>query len=248
MAYIKINTKYPVYDGTPITFRAPCDCHEAEGLTVNSRNYVFKDAHGVSLTGMGNLFAKNAVVKVILDVTNSLAYIQNADTNSYLEKNFSEAQITIDSELSETSENPVQNKVIYQELNELSELISSSSGGSYTIPTFSLSALGLPTVSVGENYQVSTDTTELIAALERGPVKFEFGMNSSYGQDLPVKVIMNGAYCYYMYTAVALLLIAGSFIRLTIQVPMASSGIILVSCHNFSDPVSASEIALFGGN
>lgn len=85
MGYIKINTKYPVYDGAPITFRAPCDCTETEGVSVNSKNFVFKDAHGVALTGMGNLFVKDAVVKVILDVTNSCAYIQNADTNSYLE-------------------------------------------------------------------------------------------------------------------------------------------------------------------
>lgn len=85
MGYIKINTKYPVYDGAPITFRAPCDCTAADGISVNSKNFVFKDAHGVALTGMGNLFLKDAVVKVILDVTNSCAYIQNADTNSYLE-------------------------------------------------------------------------------------------------------------------------------------------------------------------
>jgi hypothetical protein len=85
MGYIKINTKYPVYDGAPITFRAPCDCTAADGISVNSKNFVFKDAHGVALTGMGNLFLKDAVVKVILDVTNGCAYIQNADTNSYLE-------------------------------------------------------------------------------------------------------------------------------------------------------------------
>ena len=85
MGYIKIKTKHPVYDGAPITFRAPCDCTEVEGVSVNSKNFVFKDAHGVALTGIGNLFVKDAVVKVILDVTNSCAYIQNADTNSYLE-------------------------------------------------------------------------------------------------------------------------------------------------------------------
>lgn len=85
MAYIKINTKYPVYDGMPLTFEAPCDCTAVEGLSVNSTNYVFKDAHGVSLAGLGNLFEAGAYVKVILDATNRFAYIQNADTNSYLE-------------------------------------------------------------------------------------------------------------------------------------------------------------------
>ena len=85
MAYIKINTQHQLYDGAPITFRAPCDCTAVEGVSVNSKNFVFKDAHGEALTGIGNLFLKDAVVKVILDVTNGCAYIQNADTNSYLE-------------------------------------------------------------------------------------------------------------------------------------------------------------------
>lgn len=84
MAYIKIKTPYPAYDGMPLTFVAPCDCTAAEGLTVNSKNYVFKDAHGNTLTGIGNVFSKGAYVKVILDVTNACAYIQNGDNNSYL--------------------------------------------------------------------------------------------------------------------------------------------------------------------
>ena len=85
MAYITINTKYPIYDGMPITFEAPCNCNAAEGLCVNSVNFVFKDAHGNALTRMSNLFVAGVYVKVILDVENGFAYIQNADTNAYLE-------------------------------------------------------------------------------------------------------------------------------------------------------------------
>lgn len=85
MAYININTDYPIYDGMQITFKAPCDCDETEGVRVNSKNFVFKDAHGVTLTGIGNLFSEGAYVKVILDAVNGYAYMQNADTNSYLE-------------------------------------------------------------------------------------------------------------------------------------------------------------------
>lgn len=84
MAYITINTKTAAYDGMPLTFVAPCDCTAAEGLTVNSKNYVFKDAHGNTLTGIGNVFSAGAYVKVILDVTNACAFIQNGDNNSYL--------------------------------------------------------------------------------------------------------------------------------------------------------------------
>ncbi len=83
MAYININTNYPPYDGMPLTFLAPCDCTAAEGLTVNSVNYVFKDAHGNTLTGIGNVFSAGAYVTVILNVTNGCAYIQNGDNNSY---------------------------------------------------------------------------------------------------------------------------------------------------------------------
>jgi hypothetical protein len=147
------------------------------------------------------------------------------------------ADMVVDTELSETSENPVQNKVICQELNDLAERISSSAGGSDAIPTFNLAVLGLPTVSAGENYQVSTNTSELMAALERGPVKFVLSMNLSSGQNLSVSVVMNGAYCYYLYTAVSLLLVGGSFIRLVVQV---LSGKILVSFQNFSDLIAAS--------
>lgn len=95
MAYIKINSKYPLYDGMPITFKAPCDCTAAEGLTVNSTNFIFKDAHGNALTGIGNLFGKDALVKVILDKTNGFAYIQNADSNKYLETRMSAAKAGI---------------------------------------------------------------------------------------------------------------------------------------------------------
>ncbi len=147
------------------------------------------------------------------------------------------ADMVVDTELSETSENPVQNKVICQELNDLAERISSSAGGSDAIPTFNLAVLGLPTVSAEENYQVSTNTSELMAALDRGPVKFVLSMNLSSGQNLSVSVVMNGAYCYYLYSAVSLLLVGGSFICLFVQV---MSGNIVVSFQNFSDLISAS--------
>lgn len=90
MAYIKINTKYPIYDGMSVTFKAPCDCTRADGLSVNSTIFEFKDAHGVTLAGIENLFTAGALVKVILDVTNGSAYIQNADTNAYLEGKLNE--------------------------------------------------------------------------------------------------------------------------------------------------------------
>lgn len=89
MANIRVDIGHEIIDGQPVTFVAPCDCTAIDGLKVyypgGSKVFVFKDAHGNVLTGIGNLFAAGAYVKAILDVTGGSAYIQNADTNAYLE-------------------------------------------------------------------------------------------------------------------------------------------------------------------
>ena len=92
MAKIKIISECPLYDGMPVTFKAPCDCTAVDGLTVAygtmSQNFGFRDAHGNDLAGIGNLFAEGAYVKAIQNTVNGYAYIQNADTNKYLEDKF----------------------------------------------------------------------------------------------------------------------------------------------------------------
>lgn len=57
------------------------------GITTNQA-FLFADAHGNDLTGIGHLFAKDAIVKVILNLDERKAYIQNADTNAYIEETF----------------------------------------------------------------------------------------------------------------------------------------------------------------
>lgn len=92
MANIKVESNRPLFDGMAITFKAPCECSAVDGLTVAyegvSQNFVFRDAHGNILTGIGNLFEEGAYVQAILDTVNGHAYLQNADTNSYLESKF----------------------------------------------------------------------------------------------------------------------------------------------------------------
>jgi hypothetical protein len=93
MAKIKITIDGPLMDGHHVTFKAPCDCTSVESLNVYyvkngsqaSRLFTMKDAHGNDLTGLGNLFVAGAYVHVILDTNKNAAYLQNADTNGYLE-------------------------------------------------------------------------------------------------------------------------------------------------------------------
>lgn len=106
MANIKTIIDYPIADGSEITFRSPLDYHNITGLTVcypdadgneTSKNFTFVDAHRNDVTQLSDLFAQNAIVKVILDYTNGLAFIQNADTNAYLEEKFSRVLFIKDS-------------------------------------------------------------------------------------------------------------------------------------------------------
>ena len=97
MAKIRIDINTTVRNGRALTFKAPADCADITGLIVyypdgdniTSKDFVFVDSHGVDVgSGTISLFAKNAIVKVVLDVDHGKAYVQNADTNSYLEGKF----------------------------------------------------------------------------------------------------------------------------------------------------------------
>lgn len=95
MANINVVVEKPIADGYKLKFRTPCDSTTIEGLEVKYpakngvgtliKKFVFKDAHGTELSGVGNLFVSGVMIEVLLDVTHNEAYIQNADTNSYVE-------------------------------------------------------------------------------------------------------------------------------------------------------------------
>ena len=92
MANIRVDLATTIIDGQSVTFRSPVDCSQITGLIVyypedgvqTSREFQFADAHGNNV-GDADLFAENVLVKVILDTTLNRAYVQNADTNAYLE-------------------------------------------------------------------------------------------------------------------------------------------------------------------
>lgn len=94
MPNIRVDFGYTVHDGTEIIFRSPVDCSQITGLIVYypgvdgntvSKEFVLADAHGNNVGDIDHLFAEDVVVKVILDVTKGMAFVQNADTNAYLE-------------------------------------------------------------------------------------------------------------------------------------------------------------------
>ncbi len=98
MAHIRVDRAIPVFDGQPVTFKSPADCTGVEGLriyypaadgTETSSTFALTDAHGNNV-GSIDLFAANVLVKVILDTERGLAFVQNADTNAYLEGKFAE--------------------------------------------------------------------------------------------------------------------------------------------------------------
>lgn len=97
---IRVDLTTPITDGTEVVFRSPVDCSQITGLIVyydgDSKEFALADAHGNNVGDIDHLFAENVVVKVILDVTHSMAYVQNADTNAYLEGRFKELESKID--------------------------------------------------------------------------------------------------------------------------------------------------------
>ncbi len=92
MANIRIDLEATVVNGQTLTFRSPADCSQVTGLiiyypvgdTTTSKTFQFADAHGNNV-GSVSLFAEDVLVKVILDTDAGKAYVQNADTNAYLE-------------------------------------------------------------------------------------------------------------------------------------------------------------------
>ena len=101
---IRVDLNTAIYDGTEVVFRSPVDCSQITGLIVYYKNkgstafqeFALADAHGNNVGDIDHLFAENVVVKVILDVTTSMAFVQNADTNAYLEGRFAELEEKID--------------------------------------------------------------------------------------------------------------------------------------------------------
>lgn len=89
---IRVDLNTNIADGSEVVFRSPADCSQVTGLVIyhngGKTEFAFADAHGNNVGDIDHLFAENALVKVILDVTARMAFVQNADTNTYIERTF----------------------------------------------------------------------------------------------------------------------------------------------------------------
>ena len=99
--FICVAIDHFIENGSEIKFKAPVDCTDVtrlqiqyidENQTTITKTFAFADANGNDVGEINNLFSKDAVVKVILDTEADIdgngmgaAFVQNADTNAYLE-------------------------------------------------------------------------------------------------------------------------------------------------------------------
>lgn len=94
MSLIKVDLPYTIFDGAAVSFKSPADFSEVTGLriyypntsgAIQASDFTFADANRNDVTNIDKLFGADAIVKVILDTDSNLAFVQNADTNAYLE-------------------------------------------------------------------------------------------------------------------------------------------------------------------
>ena len=93
MANIRVDSAVTIFDGQTLSFKSPADCSQVTGLIVYypdststvSKEFLLADAHGENVGNIDHLFAADVIVKVVLDVDEAKAFVQNADTNAYLE-------------------------------------------------------------------------------------------------------------------------------------------------------------------
>lgn len=79
-------------NGKQISFVAPCSSLDAECMVLDNVEYAFVDAASETVAGSVYAWDKGAVVSVILNTIEGKAYVQNANTNVYLEGKFRELQ------------------------------------------------------------------------------------------------------------------------------------------------------------
>lgn len=105
MANIRFDFRRAPLDGQVVTFKAPCNASDISGLIIYypnenseivSTEFTLNDANIGDIGVVDNIFAEGAIVKVILDTDTNNAYVQNPDTNTYIEGRFDTLQEYVD--------------------------------------------------------------------------------------------------------------------------------------------------------
>lgn len=124
-----------------------------------AKKYVSLSKLSTFLDNLKNLFATKSTVD---DLSTNVAYINTTDNETVTDTGTSSASVIVDSYLSDTSTNPVQNKVITKEINELSQAIESNTNidvtaeVGQTIVVKEVDADGKPTAWESADYQERT--------------------------------------------------------------------------------------------
>ena len=109
--FIQVVLDHFIENGSEVKFKSPVDCSAITRLQIQyldndgdvaTKNFAFADANGNDIGEVDNLFAKDAIVKVILDLDADMdgegtgaAFVQNANTNAYLEDRLSNSGAAI---------------------------------------------------------------------------------------------------------------------------------------------------------
>lgn len=88
MSKIRVNLDYVPVNGKQLSFIAPCSSADVDCLLLNGVEYALVDSDGVSVARLENVWNSGAIVSVILNTVTHTAFIQNANTNTYIEGRF----------------------------------------------------------------------------------------------------------------------------------------------------------------
>ena len=232
MSNIIVDFNAPIQDGTEVVFRSPVDCSQITGLKVNysggSQEFMLADAHGNNVGDIDHLFAGNVVVKVILDVTTGMAFVQNPDTNSYLEYRFGMLADSIVCEasgskitLADSSNRNLQGLKIYGNYTEENGVVGEN--GSVTVNVegknianvYGYSAYGMSNPnsnrSASNSYGTTLSTTDASDTIEITQSKFSYpSLTTDY---------RNGYFCIGVYNTLK----AGDTITVSFDVEITNN-------------------------
>lgn len=79
-----VNRTRPAVHGEELTIVAPCNCSEVSGVQIAGVAYPFYDAAGNVLESGVGWFAQGSLIRVLIDVDNTRAYILNAAIKGFI--------------------------------------------------------------------------------------------------------------------------------------------------------------------